>query len=255
MPLEIVTVPCRTDNYAYLVRDAESGAVAVIDAPEAAPIEAALEARGWTPGTLLITHHHDDHIAGVEALRARYGLAVVGAAADRRRLPPLDRAVSEGDRVGVGRLEAVVLDAPGHTRGHVAYHLPEGSALFSADSLMVMGCGRLFEGSAEEMWATLAKLAALPPDTRVYSGHEYTESNLRFAEALDPEHPPLAARAAAIRAARAAGRDTMGPTLAEERATNPFLRAAEPAMKARLGLEGAADAEAFAEIRRRKDAF
>jgi hydroxyacylglutathione hydrolase len=255
MPIEIVVVPCLQDNYAYLVRDSDRGTVALIDAPEAGAIEAALEARGWDLGAILVTHHHDDHVAGVARLRERYGAKVVGAAADRDRLPPLDREVAEGDTGGAGGFAAEVIDVPGHTRGHIAYYFPEAKALFSADSLMAMGCGRLFEGTAAEMWASLSKLAALPPDTRVYSGHEYTESNLRFAEALDPEHPPLAARAAAIRSARAAGRDTMGATLAEERATNPFLRAAEPALKARLGMEGAPDAEVFAEIRRRKDVF
>ncbi len=255
MPIEIVTVPCLSDNYAYLVHDPVRDAVALIDAPDAEAIEAALDARGWTLGSILITHHHDDHIAGVERLRQRYGAKVVGAAADRHRLPPLDREVRAGDAGGAGEFEARVMDAAGHTRGHIAYYFPEAQALFSADSLMVMGCGRLFEGSPDEMWATLKKFAALPDATRVYSGHEYTESNLRFAQSVLPDDAALAARAEAIAAARAAGRDTMGPTLAEERATNPYLRAGEPALKARLGMEGAPDAEVFAELRRRKDAF
>lgn len=252
MPLEIVVIPCRTDNYAYLVRDEAAATVTLIDAPEAAPIAGALERRGWGLDAILITHHHDDHVAGVDALRERYGAEVAGAAADARRLPRLDRALAPGDRAGP--IGARVLQADGHTIGHLAYHIPEAEALFSADSLMAMGCGRLFEGSPAQMWDTLTRLAALPPATRLYSGHEYTEANMRFAQSLGTD-AALEARAAQIAATRAAGRPTMGPTLAEERATNPFLRAADDDMKARLGMAGAPAAEVFAEIRRRKDAF
>lgn len=252
MPFEIVTIPCRTDNYAYLVHDDATATVTLVDAPEAAPIAAALERRGWGLDAILVTHHHDDHVAAVDALRDRYGAAVTGASADSRRLPRLDHAVAPGDRAGP--IGARVLKAYGHTIGHVAYHLPEAEALFSADSLMVMGCGRLFEGAAADMWETLTRFTALPPTTRLYSGHEYTEANLRFALSLGRD-AALDARAAQIAATRAAGRPTMGPTLAEERATNPFLRAADDDMKARVGMAGAPDVEVFAEIRRRKDAF
>jgi hydroxyacylglutathione hydrolase len=253
--LEIITVPCRSDNYAYLLRDGAEGIVAVVDAPEAAPIERALDARGWGLDLILLTHHHDDHIAGVEALRERFGARVVGAARDARRLPPLDETVEDGGSISVGAARANVLDASGHTVGHIALHFPEAKALFAADSLMVMGCGRIFEGTPPMMWETLGRLAALPPDTRLYSGHEYTEGNLRFALSLGEPDPALAERAEAIRAARAAGRDTMGPTLEEERRTNPFLRAADADMKAQIGMEDAPDIEVFAELRRRKDAF
>lgn len=255
MPLEIVTIPCRSDNYAYLLRDAVTGTVALVDAPEVAPILRALDERGWSLDLILITHHHGDHVEGVGDLRSRFGATVIGAEADRRRLPRLDRGVSPGDSISVGATTATVLDASGHTIGHIAFHFPEDRALFAADSLMVMGCGRVFEGTAAMMWETLSRLAALPPETRLFSGHEYTEGNLRFALSLGEPDEALAARGEAIRAARAAGRDTMGPTLAEERCTNPFLRAGDPEMKRRLGLEGASDAETFAEIRRRKDAF
>ena len=178
---EIVTVACLTDNYAYLVHDPASGATAVFDVPEVAPIMAALTARGWQLSDIVITHHHDDHIQGVADLRDATGAKVWGAAADAHRLPPLDHALAEGDRVTIGTLIAHVIDVPGHTIGHVAYHMPAAGAVFTADSLMALGCGRLFEGSAAQMWDSLQKLAALPPDTLVCSGHEYTASNARFA--------------------------------------------------------------------------
>ncbi len=255
MALEIVVVPCRTDNYAYLLRDGAGRQVGVVDAPEAAPIEAALASRGWELNMILITHHHDDHIAGVEALRDAYGATVVGAAADRRRLPRLDIAVEEGDTLALGVSMADVIDVPGHTLGHIAYHFAGAGALFSADSLMVMGCGRLLEGTAEQMWDSLHKLAALPDETLVYSGHEYAASNMRFALSVDPGNTRLRDRAEEIVALRAAGRPTVPARLDLERATNPFLRAADRDIRVEIGREFAFDRDVFAELRRRKDAF
>ncbi len=255
MGLEIVTVPCRTDNYAYLLRDVAGRRVGLVDAPEAGPIIAALEARGWDLDTILITHHHDDHIAGVEELRERYGATVVGAGADRHRLPPLDIEVADGDTVMVGASIGEVLDVPGHTVGHVAYHFAGAEALFSADSLMVMGCGRLFEGTPDQMWGSLSRMAALPDQTLVYSGHEYAESNMAFARALDPGHEPTQRRALDIAGTRARGEPTVPARLDLERRTNPFLRACDADLKAVLGMPTLPDAQVFAAIRRRKDSF
>ncbi|MFW5654795.1 MAG: hydroxyacylglutathione hydrolase [Roseicyclus sp.] len=254
-PAEIVTIPCRADNYAFLLHDPESGATACIDVPDAAPIEAALAERGWRLSDILITHHHDDHVSGVDRLRAATGAKVCGAEADAHRLPALDMALAPGDVLRVGRLEGEVIAVPGHTLGHVAFHFPAARAVFTADSLMALGCGRLFEGTAAQMWESLSRLAALPPETLVCSGHEYTAANARFALTIEPENPALRARAARIEAAREAGRPTVPSGLAEELKTNPFLRAGLPEVKERLAMKRASDAEVFAEIRRRKDAF
>ncbi|MCB1312925.1 MAG: hydroxyacylglutathione hydrolase [Sedimentitalea sp.] len=255
MPLEILTIPCRTDNYAFIAHDDTSGETAVIDVPEAGPILAALRQRGWVPSHVLLTHHHDDHWSGLADLLAAHPAPVIGAVADAGRLPPLDRAVAEGDRIEIGGETAEVIEVPGHTIGHIAYHFPQSAAVFTGDSLMALGCGRLFEGSAAQMWASLTKLAALPEDTIVCSGHEYTQSNGKFAATVDPQNPALAARIERTAAARAEGRPTVPSTLAEEKATNPFLRAADPAIRRQLGIEDAAPVAVFAEIRARKDRF
>ena len=255
MPLEIVTVPCLSDNYAYLAHDPATGETAVVDVPEAAPIRAALAERGWQLGTILITHHHADHVDGVEDLRRETGARVVGARADAHRLPPLDTAVAEGDSVAVGAETGEVIDVSGHTVGHIAFHFPASHAVFTADSLMALGCGRVFEGTAPMMWESLSKLAALPGDTLVYSGHEYTAKNAEFARTIEPDNAQLKSRCEAVEAARADGRPTVPSKLSEERATNPFLRAALPEVKTAIGMTDAADAEVFAEIRKRKDRF
>lgn len=255
MPIEIVTVPCRSDNYAYLAHDPATGTTAVIDAPEAAPIAAALAARDWKLRDILLTHHHADHVEGVEALRAATGAKVQGALADRHRLPALDRALSDGDAIDIGSEEGRVIDVSGHTIGHIAFYFPGAGVVFTGDSLMALGCGRVFEGTMPMMWASLSKLAALPFETLVCSGHEYTAANARFALTIDPVNPALAARAKAVFAASENGTPTVPTRLSEELETNPFLRAADPAIRAQLGLETATDAEVFAEIRNRKDRF
>ncbi|WP_171239586.1 hydroxyacylglutathione hydrolase [Ruegeria sp. HKCCA5491] len=255
MPLEIVTIPCLSDNYAFLAHDAESGNTALIDAPEAGPILAELENRGWTLSHVLLTHHHFDHVDGLPAILEKHPAKVIGAAADAHRLPPLDQQVAEGDQFEIGGEPVQVMDVSGHTVGHIAFYMPQSSVVFTADSLMALGCGRLFEGTAPQMWASLSKLAALPDDTLVCSGHEYTQSNGKFALTVDPDNTALLERVADIARARAANEPTVPSSLALEKATNPFLRATDPAIQAHLGMENADPAAVFAEIRARKDRF
>lgn len=255
MPLELVTIPCRTDNYAFLIHDSVTGDTAVIDVPDAGPIASALDARNWRLTDILITHHHDDHIDGVDELRRAHDARVWGAKADTHRLPRLDVALEEGDKVNVGAATGTVLDVSGHTMGHIAFHFPDDRLVFTADSLMALGCGRLFEGTPEVMWQSLSKLAALPGDTTVCSGHEYTEANARFALTIEPENSELISRAEDIRSKRASGQPTVPSLLSTEIATNPFLRAGTPAVKTALGMNTATDEAVFAEIRSRKDRF
>lgn len=253
MPLEIATIPCRSDNYAFLIHDAESGRTALVDAPETAPLKRALEERGWSLDEIWITHHHADHIDGVADLRQ--GAVVIGAKADAHRLPPLDRQVAGGDTFTFAGQEVQVIDVSGHTVGHIAYYIPQAHTAFTADSLMALGCGRVFEGTHEQMWSSLSKLADLPPETVICSGHEYTQANAKFALTIEPDNAKLMSRAEDIAAHRAAGKPTVPSTLAEELATNPFLRAHLPEVKIALGNAEMSDVEAFAEIRTRKDRF
>lgn len=239
--LEVVPVPCLSDNYAWLLRDGGTGAVAVVDPAEAEPVERALAERGWPLDLILLTHHHADHVGGAAALRSAHGSVLVGAEADAHRLPPLDRALRPGDTVALGDSVATVLDTPGHTRGHIAYHFAGAGVLACGDTLFSLGCGRLLEGTAEEMFASLRTLAALPDETMLLCGHEYTEANARFARTVEPGNAALAARAEEVARLRAAGRPTLPVALGTEKATNPFLRAA--------------DASAFARLRAAKDSF
>jgi hydroxyacylglutathione hydrolase len=230
-----------TDNYSWLLTDSASGKIAIVDPAEAEPAIAAIEAAGGKLDLLFLTHHHGDHIDGVPELVERYHPIVVGNAADAHRLPKLDIAVREGDMVEFGAAKAWVIDTPGHTIGHIAYYFADGEILLPGDTLFSLGCGRLFEGSAADMFSSMAKFADLPDAALVCAGHEYTQSNAKFALSVDGENPALVARAKEITALRAAGKATLPVTLGTERATNPFLRAA--------------DAEALGKLRSAKDNF
>lgn len=248
MPLKLVPVRCLTDNYAWLLHG--NGQTALIDAPETAPILAELAARNWSLDQIALTHHHADHIQAVPELVAMTGACVMGNADDAARLPPLDIALRPGDQAMICGESADIIDVSGHTVGHIACYLPQSDLVFTADSLMALGCGRLFEGDAAMMWASLSRLNALPGQTLVCSGHDYCQSNGAFALSVDPDNAALRARLDDTMAGR---RPCAPATLAEERATNPFLRTA--ALRASLGMSHAADVEVFAALRRMKDGF
>lgn len=242
-------------NYIFVVREPESGVVAVIDPGFADPAIEALDARGLKPELILLTHHHGDHIAGAPALKARYGARIIAPGADRHRIDDADEWVREGDVVYIGRARGVVFAIPGHTLGHVAYYFEDRKTLFCGDTLFSLGCGRLFEGTPEMMWRSLSKIRALPADTAIWCAHEYTLANGAFAETIEPGNAALAARMKAVKAAREAGRPTIPNSLENERRTNPFLRPDSPEIRKTLGMEAASDVAVFAEIRRRKDNF
>ncbi|MBO9474474.1 hydroxyacylglutathione hydrolase [Shimia sp. R10_1] len=255
MPHQIVTIPCLSDNYAFLVHDASTGATALVDAPEPGPILAELSARNWQLTHVLLTHHHWDHVDGLADILAAHPAQVIGASADAHRLPHLDLALAEGDSFEFAGETVSIIDVSGHTVGHIAFHFPDTQAVFTGDSLMAMGCGRLFEGTPAQMFASLSKLAALPDTTTVCSGHEYTASNCAFAASLAEDNPALASRILEVDALRAEGKFTVPSNLGIEKATNPFLRSHEPALKAAIGMADAPAELVFTEIRKRKDNF
>jgi hydroxyacylglutathione hydrolase len=255
--MRILPVPCLKDNYAYLLAT-EGGDAVVVDASEAAPVREAVERAGLRVRAIWSTHHHWDHVGGNEELAGAWNVDVVGHASDRGRLPGLTRGVENDDVVRAGSLEARCVHIPGHTLGAVAYYVADGDdrVVFTGDTLFCAGCGRLFEGTPAQMHASLARLLALPPDTRVYCGHEYTESNLRFAAHVEPANADVQRAQQRAAKLRAAGEPTVGTTLEEERRVNPFLRVPSPAIRATLGIApGADDVTVFAAIRAAKDTF
>ncbi len=253
--LEIIQIPVLSDNYVYLLHDPDSGMTAVVDPAVLEPVLSVLETRGWRLTHIFNTHHHWDHVGANEVLKSSTACEIVGFQGDARRIPGIDRLVSEGMTVELGAIRGEVLEVPGHTRGHIAYWFEDSDAVFCGDTLFALGCGRLFEGSAEQMWHSLCKLRALPKSTRVYCAHEYTLSNARFALSIEPDYPPLLERAKQVEALRREGKPTVPSTIGEECLTNPFLRAEDPLLQARLGMKGAPAVAVFAEIRRRKDHF
>jgi len=223
--LDIVRIPALSDNYIWLVHDPASDQTMVVDPAEAAPVMAEADRRGWRIGQIWNTHWHPDHTGGNAAIKAATGALVIGPSAEAERIPTLDIAVHEGDVVRLGNHVATVLETPGHTAGHIVFHLPGDAVVFTGDTLFAMGCGRLFEGDAEQMFANMQRLAALPPETIVYCAHEYTQANGRFARVAEPDNQAVADRMTLVDAARERGEATVPTTIAEERATNPFLRA------------------------------
>jgi hydroxyacylglutathione hydrolase len=230
--IEIVRIPALSDNYIWLLHDPASGETVAVDPAEAEPVLDEAARRGWRITQIWNTHWHRDHTGGNAAIKAATGCRITGPAAEAARIPTLDRMVGEGDRVTIGAVAAEVLDVPAHTAGHIAYYLPEAGAAFVGDTLFAMGCGRLFEGTAAQMWHNLQRLAALPPATAVYCAHEYTESNGRFARVAEPDNRAIIDRMADVTAARARGEPTIPTTIALERATNPFVRARDAAQLA-----------------------
>ena len=253
MPAKTHLFLCLKDNFGVLLHDPASGATAAIDAPEAAPVDAALKATGWRLSDILVTHHHADHTGGIAELKARHRCRVTAPRNEAARIPDVDATVGEGDIASVGALAGRVIETPGHTAGHISYFFDADRLAFVGDTLFSIGCGRVIEGTPEMMWASLLKLRALPDDTEIYCGHEYTEANIRFALTIEPDNPDLRARAEEARRQIAAGQPTIPTTIGAEKRANVFLRADVPAVAAAVGLAGRPAAQVFAEVRERKN--
>ncbi|MET4292837.1 hydroxyacylglutathione hydrolase [Bradyrhizobium sp. LB8.2] len=253
MAAEIRTFTCLNDNFGYLIHDVETKATASIDAPEAGPILKALEREGWQLTDILITHHHGDHVGGVAELKQKYNCRVVAPHDKTTKIADVDLRVANAEIVKVGSLLGRVLETPGHTLDHISYVFDTEKALFAADTLFSIGCGRVFEGTYPMMWDSLLKLRALPDDFNLYCGHEYTASNVKFALAVDPDNAALQARAAEVAKLRAENKPTVPSLLGEEKRANVFLRADEPSVAARLHMKGADAAAVFGELRERKN--
>jgi hydroxyacylglutathione hydrolase len=253
MTAEIRIFPCLSDNFGYLIHDPATKATASIDAPEAGPIIKALQREGWTLTDILVTHHHADHVGGIADLKSKYDCRVIAPHDKAAAIALVDERVKEGSTVKVGNLTARVLETPGHTLDHISYVFDADRALFCADTLFSIGCGRVFEGTYPMMWDSLLKLRALPNDMRIYCGHEYTASNVKFALSIEPNNPALKARAEEVTRQRAANQPTIPTLIRDEKEANVFLRADVPSVAAALGLAGKTPAEVFGELRERKN--
>jgi hydroxyacylglutathione hydrolase len=253
--LEVHQFPCLSDNYGYLVHDTDSGLTAAIDTPEVVPIREALDAKGWQLDFIFNTHHHDDHAGGNLQLKSQTGCQIIGPAADAQRIPGIDRTVAEGDTVSLGAWPFTVHDTPGHTRGHIVYHCLPANIGFVGDTLFALGCGRLFEGTPQQMWASLQKILSWPDETLIYCAHEYTQANARFALSVEPNNADLVARSDQIDAARQRDEPTVPTTIGLEKRTNPFLRPDSEHLQQTIGLIGQPLVDVFARTRELKDQF
>ena len=253
--LEIEQFICRSDNIGVLIHDPVNNLTAAIDAPEEAPILAALERRGWMLDYIFTTHHHYDHVEANFALKQKYGLKIYGPRAESDKIPEIDVTLNDGDNFRFGQFEVQVLSTPGHTKGEISYYIPQSKVAFTGDTLFSLGCGRLLEGTPQQMFRSLKVLSALPADTAIYCGHEYSASNARFALTIDPDNEALQQRAAEITRLRANDQLTLPTSIARELATNPFLRASDRQIRARLSLTDASDEQVFTRIRALKDNF
>jgi hydroxyacylglutathione hydrolase len=251
--LEIHQFPCLSDNYGVLIHDAGKNVTASIDAPTAESVTAALRQKGWKLTHILTTHHHADHTDGNLALKAATGCTIIGPKAEAAKIPGIDKQVHEGNRFSFGAFEVDVLDTPGHTAGHISYWIPEAEVAFVGDTVFALGCGRVIEGTMEIMWNSIAKIAKLPPHTKLYAGHEYTAANAKFALTVDPDNAALQKRMGEITTLRAAGQPTLPTRVDLELATNPFMRPHDKAIRRQLGMADAKDWQVFGEIRERKN--
>ena len=255
MSIEIVTIPCLVDNYAYIIHDTSTKKNILIDAPELSPILQALDERNWKLDYILITHHHSDHINAVEKLQKEFNSLICGAQKDAERLPKLDISLSDKEKFSVGSLIFKCFEVPGHTAGHIAFYCQSKDILFTGDSLMALGCGRLFEGTPEEMWASLTKLMYLPDSTMIYSGHEYAYQNAKFALSIDSENNALSKRAKEIFQNAETATPNVPVSLELEKSTNPFLRSGHENIKSKLDMFGKNSLEVFTKLREMKDLF
>jgi len=253
--LEVERIPVLSDNYVYLAHDPDSGETAVVDPAVARPVLDAADTRGWRITQILNTHHHGDHTGGNKDVQAATGAPIIGPAYDEARIPGLQTGLREGDTWKLGDQVAEIFFTPGHTRGHICFWFRDAEVLFSGDTLFALGCGRLFEGDAAQMWDSLQKLRGLPDSTRVYCGHEYTATNARCALDLDPDNTALQDYARRVRELRAQDTPTVPTELGREKAANPFLRADDPALAKALGMPGATPVEVFARVRETRNRY